>query len=60
MTQGALSILITLDKDLESMKDFDKKMNFEIKPDEQVFLINLQVKSTEQGLHYIRLLTKID
>ncbi|CAA6808289.1 MAG: Unknown protein [uncultured Sulfurovum sp.] len=58
--KGTLSVLITVDKDLESLKEFDKDISFEIKPTQQNFLIDLQVKAKKEGLYYIRLLTKID
>jgi hypothetical protein len=60
VTRGTLSVLIHLDKNLNSLRAFDNNLTFEIMPNQQDFLINLQVKSEYQGLYYLRLLTKID
>ncbi|CAA6807520.1 MAG: Unknown protein [uncultured Sulfurovum sp.] len=59
VTKGSVSVLITLDENLKSLKSFDNNLSFEIKPGVQDFLIDLQVKSEKQGLYYIRLLTKV-
>jgi hypothetical protein len=60
ITKGTVSALISLDKNLSSLNEFDQNLTFEIMPNQQDFLINLQVKSEHQGLYYIRLLTKVD
>ena len=60
ITKGTLSASINLDKDLRSLNAFDKELSYEIKPNEQDFLINLKVKASSPGLYYIRLLTKVD
>ncbi|CAA6806003.1 MAG: Unknown protein [uncultured Sulfurovum sp.] len=57
---GTLSVLISIDNKLSSLKEFDNNLSFEIKPNQQNFLIDLQVKAQTEGLYYIRLLTKID
>ena len=56
---GTLSVLISIDNKLSSLKEFDNNLSFEIKPNQQNFLIDLQVKAQTEGLYYIRLLTKI-
>lgn len=60
ITKGTISALISLDKNLSSLIEFDNNLTFEIMPNQQDFLINLKVKSEYQGLYYIRLLTKVD
>ena len=60
ITKGLISVIITLDKQLETINEFDDNLTFEIIPNQQNFLIELQVKSKHQGLYYIRLLTKVD
>lgn len=57
--KGTIEVLINLDENLKSLKAFDKDLSFEIQPKEQNFIIDLQVQSAKQGLHYIRLLTKV-
>ncbi len=60
ITNGTVSVIITPDKHLKSLNEFERKINFDITPQEQEFTINLKVKAEEKGLYYIRLLTKID
>jgi len=58
--QGTLSTIIDLYENLISLKAVDTNSTFSITPEEQTFLINLQVKSEQEGLYYIRLLTKVN
>jgi len=58
--QGTISTSISLDKALTTLKPLDTNLTFNVTPEEQTFLINLQVKAKEEGLYYIRLLTKVD
>ena len=60
ITQGTVSAIITLDKNLISLTDFNKNLTYEIMPNQRDYVINLQVKSKQAGLYYIRLLTKVD
>jgi len=57
---GTVSAFITLDKELTSLTKFNENLTYEIMPEQQDYVINLQVKSAQQGLYYIRLLTKVD
>ncbi|CAA6823266.1 MAG: Unknown protein [uncultured Sulfurovum sp.] len=57
---GKISTLIDLDKNLNSLKIFDDNVSFQVMPNQQTFVINLQVRSQKEGLYYIRLLTKVD
>ena len=58
--KGTISTLINLDEKLSSLTKFNDNVSFEVTPNQQEFVIHLQVKSKEQGLYYIRLLTKVD
>ena len=58
-TNGTFSAIVTLDKELEELSDTQKELKFDIYEDQQEFMINLKVKAQDQGLYYIRLLTKI-
>jgi hypothetical protein len=57
---GTVSVFISLDKNLKSLTDFDENLTYEVMPEQQEHVINLQVKSQQQGLYYIRLLTKVN
>ena len=57
---GDVAISITLDKNLSSTKEFEKNITYKIEPNQQNHLIQLQVKSEQAGLYYIKLLTKVD
>jgi len=58
--KGMVSVLINLDKNLKSLNNFDNNLTFEVLPNQQDFLIHLQVKAKQQGLYYVRLLTKVN
>jgi len=58
--QGTISTIIDLDKNLISLKAVDTNSTFSVTPEEQTFLINLQVKAEQEGLYYIKLLTKVE
>jgi len=58
--QGTISTSITLDEGLTPLKPLDSNLTFNVTPQQQTFLINMQVKAQEEGLYYIRLLTKVD
>ena len=60
INRGTISVLITLDENLDSQIAFDNNISYEIMPDQKDFIINLKVKSAKEGLYYIRLLTKVD
>ena len=57
---GTVSVSITLDKELTSLTKLNENLTYEIMPKQEDYVINLQVKSAQQGLYYIRLLTKVD
>ena len=58
--QGSISTIINLDDNLISLKEIDNNSTFSVTPEQQIFLINLQVKAKREGLYYIKLLTKVD
>lgn len=58
--QGTIFVSTHLDKKLTSITGYDENLSYEIMPNQQDYGINLQVKSEQQGLYYIRLLTKVD
>jgi len=57
---GTMSILLTLDDKLTPRSPIEKEIKFEITSTQRTYPLNLQVSSLEDGLYYIRLLTKID
>jgi hypothetical protein len=57
---GTLSVLISIDSNLSSAIELDNNLSYEIQTNKQTFPIHLKVKSKQEGLYYIRLLTKID
>jgi len=58
--QGTISTSISLDKNLIALNTVDTNSSFSVTPEQQIFLINLQVKAKQEGLYYIKLLTKVD
>jgi len=58
--QGTIVTIMNLDENLSSLKEIDTNSTFSVTPEEQTFLINLQVKAETEGLYYIRLLTKVN
>jgi len=58
--QGTISTIITLDDTLTPLNAIDTNNTFSVTPEQQTFLINLQVKAEKEGLYYIKLLTKVD
>jgi len=59
LTQGEVSVTLTLDEGLNTIKRIDKNLTYLIQPQTQNFLINFQVQSDKADLYYIRLLTKV-
>jgi len=60
VTSGTLMAEITFDDKLTIENDVDQNQSFDVSPDAKTFFINLKVSSLEDGLYYIRLLTKVD
>ena len=58
--KGTMSIMLTFDDNLTEVNGVEHNISFEINPEQKSYPINLQVKSLQDGLYYIRLLTKID
>jgi len=57
---GTMSVLLTFDDNLTQRSSVEKTLKFEITSKQRTYPINLQVSSVEDGLYYIRLLTKIE
>jgi hypothetical protein len=57
---GTMKVKLTLDDHLTPISSIEKELSFEITPEQKNYPINLQVSASEDGLYYIRLLTKID
>ncbi|SFV67469.1 hypothetical protein MNB_SV-14-160 [hydrothermal vent metagenome] len=57
---GTMKVKVTFDDALIPLTSIDKELSFEITPEQKKYPINMQVSAKEDGLHYIRLLTKID
>ena len=60
VTTGTLIVNLTFDDKLTIINNVEQNQSFEVSPDAKTFFINLKVSSTENGLYYIRLLTKVD
>lgn len=60
ITEGMVYINTVLDKNLESNSKLDTNASYQIKPNQQSFLMNFEVKAKQEGLFYIRLLTKVE
>ena len=57
---GTMQVELTFEDKLLQVSTIDKKLTFQISPDKKTYTINLKAKSLEEGMFYIRLLTKID
>ena len=57
---GTMKVKLRLDNNLTALSPMEKELTFEITPEQKKYPINLQVSAPEDGLYYIRLLTKID
>ncbi|RUM70651.1 MAG: hypothetical protein DSZ07_02055 [Sulfurovum sp.] len=57
---GTMRVKLTFNDKLIPTSSIEKELAFEITPEQKKYPINLQVSAKEEGLYYIRLLTKID
>jgi len=57
---GTMKVKLALDTKLTPLSAIEKELTFEISPEQKKYPINLKVSAKEDGLYYIRLLTKID
>jgi len=57
---GTLDVQLALDSNLTSITPIDENITFQITPDTKKFNIDFQVKSKNEGLFYVRMLTKVD
>jgi len=57
---GSLDVQLSLDNNLTTVETVEENLTFQITPSAQKFNINFQVKSKNEGLFYIRMLTKVD
>jgi len=57
---GTMRVKLTFNDKLIPTSSIEKELAFEITPEQKKYPINLQVSAKEEGLFYIRLLTKID
>jgi len=60
VNNGILDVQLSLDKNLTTIEPLDRNLTFQISPENKKFKIDFQVKSKNEGLFYIRMLTKID
>jgi len=60
VTLGNMNVLLDFEEELIQESNSPKELNFELKPNQKKYSINLKVSSAKDGLYYIRLLTKID
>jgi hypothetical protein len=59
-TSGTMHVSINFDEAIQNVSNTEENLTFEITPEQRTFPINIQASSYEDGLHYIRLLTKVD
>jgi len=59
-TSGTMQVSIAFDEAIKNESNTEENLTFEITPEQRSFPINIQASSLEDGLHYIRLLTKVD
>jgi hypothetical protein len=57
---GTMSVSLTLDDKLTLESDTKSEITFQVTPEQKIYPIQLKVSAKEDGLYYIRLLTKID
>ena len=57
---GTMDVELTFDDKLIQVSNIAKKLTFQVTPKQRTYTISLKAKSNEEGLFYIRLLTKID
>jgi len=57
---GEMEVKIDVDKNLELIGEQYSSIYFNLSPNQKSYDINMRVKSSKDGLYYIRLLTKID
>lgn len=57
---GTMNVTLNFEKSLTQVSNVDENLTFQITQGQKEYPINLQVSSLEDGLYYIRLLTKID
>jgi len=59
-SNGTMMVAMTFDDKLTIENEVDQNQSFDVSQEAKTFFINLKVSSSENGLYYIRLLTKID
>jgi len=57
---GEMEVKIDVDKNLEQIGEQYSSISFSLSPNQKSYDINMRVKSSKDGLYYIRLLAKID
>ena len=57
---GTMQVSLTFDEAIKNVNNTEENLTFEITPEQRSFPINIQASSDIDGLHYIRLLTKVD
>jgi len=60
LKSGEMNVKIDVDKNLEQIGEKYSSISFSLSPNQKSYDIHLKVKSSKDGLYYIRLLAKID
>lgn len=60
LPSGEMEVTVTLDEGLESDTTIQPVQKLTILPDENEYTLNFRVSAQEDGLYYIRLLTKVE
>jgi len=60
LKSGEMEVKIDVDKNLEQIGEKYSSVSFSLSPNQKTYDINLKVKSSKDGLYYIRLLARID
>lgn len=60
LQSGEMEVTITLDEELTTIGEAYNSINFSISPSQKEYNIDLKVSAAQDGLYYVRLLTKVD
>lgn len=57
---GTMNVDLTFDEAIKNESNTNEHLTFQVTPNQKNFTINIKASSEVDGLHYIRLLTKVD
>jgi len=59
LKSGDIEVSINIDENLQKINNIDDKIIFNISAEKKSYNINLKISGTNNGLYYVRLLTKV-